>query len=115
METNYGTGTDLCGYCIEASELIVSLFRYFGYTNCKTVEGWCSFDDDSSCSDAPYDPHTWVEIENGQFYIDITADQFNTCMYRENKYPPIIFRKGLPYGMCYEEPEGWEPEDGWDE
>jgi hypothetical protein len=104
----YGAGTNLCGRCIEASELIVSMLNYFGYMNCKTVEGWCKFDDDSSCSDAPYDPHTWVEAENSKVYIDVTADQFNTCMYKENEYPGIIFRVGLPYGMCYDEPEGWD-------
>ena len=111
FEATVGTGTDLCGSCIEASELIVALIKYHGYHNCKTVEGWCSYDDDSSCSDRPYDDHTWVEIENGQYYIDITADQFNYAMYEENEYPAILFRKGLPHGMCYEEPEGWTDED----
>ena len=51
----------------------------------------------------------------GNIYIDVTADQFNYNMYKENEYPPILIHKGLPHGMCYEEPEGWEPEEGWDE
>lgn len=113
MEAKYGKGTDLCGRCIEASELIVANLKYWGCNDCKTVEGWCEFDDDSNCSDAPYDPHTWVEM--GNIYIDVTADQFNYNMYKENEYPPILIHKGLPHGMCYEEPEGWEPEEGWDE
>ena len=115
IEAIHGTGTDLCGSCIEASELIVFILKYFGYNNCKTVEGWCEYDDDSSCSDRPYDEHTWVELENGRIYVDITADQFNYCMYKSNKFAPIIMQRDLPHGMCYEEPEGWEPEEGWDE
>ena len=113
MEAKYGKGTDLCGRCIEASELIVANLKYWGCNDYNTVEGWCEFDDDSNCSDAPYDPHTWVEM--GNIYIDVTADQFNYNMYKENEYPPILIHKGLPHGMCYEEPEGWEPEEGWEE
>ena len=102
MEYRYGVGTDLCGECIEASELIAAILRYLGYADCKVVEGWCAFGDGSSCSDAPYDPHTWVELDGGTVYIDVTADQFNHFM--EFPYKPIEIRRGLPHGMVYNEP-----------
>lgn len=111
----YISDGDVAGYCIEASELIVAIFKFYGFNDCKTVEGWCQYDDDAGCSDRDYDEHTWVEILSGKYYIDITADQFNYHMYKQNEYAPIIFQMDLPHGMCYEEPEGYEPEDGWDE
>ena len=106
MEKVYGTGTDLCGQCIEATELIAATLKYFGLHNVRVVEGWCEYDDEYYGSDRPYDPHTWYEDD--YVYIDVTADQFNPGMYRENEYPPIIIRKGLPHGMTYDEPEGYE-------
>lgn len=102
MEAMYGTGTDLCGHCIEASELICEALKTFGASNAKTVEGWCCFDDESYGSDRPWDEHTWVEI--GDIYVDVTADQFNPGMYKENEFEPIVIRKGLPYCMTREEP-----------
>lgn len=111
MEYKYGTGTDLAGRCIEASELIVDNLRYWGYRDCKTVEGWCKFDDATGCSDRPYDPHTWVELNNGKVYIDVTADQFNLFMDKEFK--SIVINKGLPYGMVYNEPVEMLEEEDW--
>ena len=106
MEKVYGTGTDLCGQCIEATEIIASTLKYFGAPNIKVVEGWCEFDDEYYGSDRPYDPHTWLEVDD--VYIDVTADQFNPGMCKENEYPPIIIQKGLPHGMTYYEPEIYE-------
>ena len=103
MERNYGTGTDLCGHCIEASELLVSILQYLGFTGAKTVEGWCEFDNELCGSDRPYDPHTWVEVCGN--YVDVTADQFNTCMWEENEYPSVIVETHLPHGMRYDEPD----------
>lgn len=111
MEYNYGTGTDLCGECIEASEIIATALRFIGLKNCKTVEGWCEFDDEYYGSDRPYDPHTWVEIplpNSKPIYIDITADQFNPGMFEGTKYPPVIICNGLPHGMSYTEPVIYE-------
>lgn len=104
----YGSGTDLCGYCIEASETLQAILMFMGIHS-KTVEGWCEFDDEYYGSDRPYDPHTWLEVpsnnKNGKpLYVDITADQFNPGMYRETKYPGVILNIGLPHGMCYNEP-----------
>ena len=110
MECKYGTDTDLCGRCIEASELIVSNLKLWGIEQCKTVEGWCKFDDASGCSDRPYDPHTWVEMKGG-YYIDVTADQFNLFM--DNPYDSILIRKGLPYGIVYEEPVEMLDSEDW--
>ena len=111
MEITYGTGTDLAGRCIEASEYIKKIFKYLGYIDVETVEGWCLFDSEDYGSDVPYDPHTWVEIDQGKIYIDVTADQFNPGMFIENYYKPIIVNRGLPHGMMHNEPE--EGVDYW--
>lgn len=107
METEYGTGTDLAGHCIEASQLITTILNRFvariPNEVFKTVEGWCEYDDEYYGSDVPYDPHTWVESNTG-YYIDVTADQFNPGMCNENEFKGIIFQTGLPHGMTYTEP-----------
>lgn len=109
------TGTDLCGSCIEAAELTVACLKEYRVNNARTVEGWCRFDDDCYGSDRPYDPHTWVEIpgkdldhpEHEFYYLDVTAEQFNPGMAKENEYPPIILQPGLPHGMRHEEPQDY--------
>lgn len=109
FEDRIGTGTDLCGYCIMASELLLGIYVSLGYMG-RTVEGWCEFDDEYYGSDRPYDEHTWLElfVNNKKLYIDITADQFNPGMYKENEYPAITINMGLPHGMSYSEPVIWE-------
>ena len=111
MEISYGTGTDLAGHCIEASEYIVKILSHFGFKDARTVEGYCLWEDEYYGSDRPYDEHTWVELKGGTYYADVTADQFNPGMSKSNEYSPIILRKGLPFGMVYEEPV--EGEDYW--
>lgn len=97
-------GNDLAGKCIEASEKIVKkIFSILGI-EAVAVEGWCRYDIEDYGSDRPWDPHTWVEVPPLNLYIDVTADQFNYGMYSENDFPPVIVRKGLPFGMCYSEP-----------
>lgn len=109
FEDRIGTGTDLCGHCIRASELLLGIYVSLGYMG-RTVEGWCEFDDEYYGSDRPYDEHTWLELfaNNKKLYIDITADQFNPGMYKENEYPAITISMGLPHGMSYSEPVIWE-------
>ena len=109
FEDRIGTGTDLCGHCIRASELLLGIYVSLGYMG-RTVEGWCEFDDEYYGSDRPYDEHTWLELfaNNKKLYIDITADQFNPGMYKENEYPAITISMGLPHGMSYSEPVMWE-------
>ena len=58
-------------------EMIVDMLYDIGI-KAETIEGWCIYEDDSSCTDRCYDEHTWVECE--EYYIDVTADQFNDCM-----------------------------------
>lgn len=119
LETEVGTGTDLCGWCVEASELLMTLLGLAGIENARTVEGWCRFDDDWYGSDRPYDPHTWVSVpaaslglqSPGNYYLDATADQFNPGMFAENEYPPYVIVPDLPHGMCLDEPK----EDGGDD
>lgn len=107
FEKDYGVDTDLCGYCIEASEVVSAMLKFAGI-NSRTVEGWCEFDDEYYGSDRPYDPHTWVEIDvkssNRPIYVDITADQFNPGMYKENEFKGVTISIGLPHGMTYDEP-----------
>ena len=106
LEDKYGTGTNLTGHCIEASELVILLLKSMNYRDAKAVEGWCSFDDEYYGSDRPYDPHTWVEC--GKYYIDVTADQFNPGMWGNHQFKPVIFKVGLPHGMSYTEPVVYE-------
>lgn len=98
MENKYGPGTNLCGHCIEASEKIVNSLNELDI-QAKTVEGWCIYEDDSTCTDRCYDEHTWVEAYG--LYIDVTADQFNSCMI--NKLKPVYVGR-RPDCMVYEKP-----------
>lgn len=91
---------DLQGKCIEASEKIKELLEQQGIHS-KIIEGWCLYDDDSSCSDRCYDEHTWLELDDGT-YIDVTADQFQ--YYIDEDIPEIIIGEKPRY-MIYDEPE----------
>lgn len=103
MERVYGTGTDLAGHCIEASEYIVATLKRYG-VKARCVEGYCLWDDDTYGSDVPYDPHTWVELDTNHAYIDVTADQFNPGMYEGNEFKKIIISANRPKEMMVEEP-----------
>jgi len=94
------------GHCVIASEIVAAALKLMGFSNIRIVEGWCVYDDPSSCSDSGYDPHTWVELfyDDKFYYLDATADQFNYWMFPENRFPRVIFQKGLPYGMSREKP-----------
>lgn len=97
---------DLQGQCVLASETIAISLKFMGFGNVRTIAGWCIYDDPSSCSDAGYDPHTWVEFCHADkiYYLDVTADQFNYWMFPEHRFPSVIFKEGLPYGMSREKP-----------
>ena len=69
----------------------------------EVIEGYCIYDDDSSCTDRCYDEHTWVVV-NGDVYVDVTADQFNSCLYDCNKFPPVTIST-VPECMVIEEPD----------
>ena len=99
LEKNYGTGTDLSGRCIEASSYLEAILRIFGVTDIKQVEGYCLYEDEYYGSDRPYGEHTWVELGNGKYYLDITADQFNPAFFEEEHFKPIEFRYGTPEEM----------------
>lgn len=103
MEEKYGYLLD--GRCIEASEKIAEMLCIKSGVSVILIEGWCRFDNEAYGSDRPWAEHTWVEIPKFNLYIDVTADQFNFGMYKENEYPDVIVQEGLPYGMQYEEPE----------
>ena len=97
---------DLQGQCVFASEVIAIALKFMGLSKIQTIAGWCIYDDPSSCSDAGYDPHTWVEIwfADKIYYLDVTADQFNYWMFPEHRFPGVIFQEGLPYGMSHKKP-----------
>lgn len=105
FEKRVGTGTNLCGYCIEASEEIVERLTSFDLS-AKTVEGYVIYDDPYCGYEYMYDAHTWVEAyvvdsENKRtstWYIDITGDQFNCGRLPETKLSGIIIQQFLPYG-----------------
>lgn len=108
LEDRYGY--DLSGFCIDASEILVSRLKCELSVDANIVEGWCQFDDETYGSDRPWDPHTWVEIPAYGLCIDITADQFNYGMSVENQYPKILVQKGLAHGIRYDEPSWSEYE-----
>lgn len=95
-------GGDLAGTCIDASEEIHEKLKVLGIKS-TIIEGWCHYDDASSCSDRDYDEHTWVECEiSGQnIYVDVTADQFSYFI--DEEIPPIIVGD-KPYYMVYDKP-----------
>lgn len=99
MVSEHPDNENLCGCCVEASEEIQEMLNKENIES-ELIEGWCLYDDDSSCTDRCYDEHTWVEACG--YYIDVTADQFNSCMYKP--FPEIIVTKNRPSCMLYEEP-----------
>ena len=105
FESRYGTGQALCGLCDDASGEIVARLAADG-VSALVVDGWVLFDDEDGCTDDPFDSHTWVEIDCGgtTFVADVTADQFNSHMYAENEFPPVILSDALPYGFSYDAP-----------
>lgn len=96
---NKNVNENLYGCCICASNSIHDKLKALGIDS-TVVEGWCVYEDDSSCSDRCYDEHTWLEC-NG-YYVDVTASQFNSCMF--NDLADIIVQKEKPTCMQCEEP-----------
>ena len=98
--SKYGTETDLCGRCIEASEYLVDLLTDENIP-AKAVEGYVIYDNDENCSDRAWDEHTWVELSDGTV-VDVTVEQFNPMM--DIDYPPILIQKN-PHGYVYNKPD----------
>lgn len=86
--------------CIETSDMIIDLLSKEGI-KAHVVEGYCIYDDIYFGSDRPWDEHAWVELED-KTYIDVTADQFESGMFRD--IPEIIIGDKPEY-MVYEEPD----------
>lgn len=110
LEDKYGAD-NLYGKCIEASDKISALLEKEGIEH-DIVEGWCVYDDFSTCSDKPYDVHTWIELrDEKRTYVDVTATQFD--MFIDEEIPRVIVGK-RPYYMWYHEPTEEEMEAmGW--
>lgn len=98
--SKYGTETDLCGRCIEASDYLVDLLTDSSIP-AKAVEGYIIYDNDENCSDRAWDEHTWVELSDGTV-VDVTVEQFNPMM--DIDYPPILIQKN-PHGYVYDKPD----------
>ena len=77
LVSKYGED-NLYGKCIEASDEVLLILKNFNI-KAKSVEGWCVYDDASSCSNDPYDAHTWVEaiINDKTYMFDVTLTQFS--------------------------------------
>jgi len=102
----------LGGRCIEASDTIVDRLTVHGIKG-KAVEGWCVYDFFETCTNRPYDEHTWVEatIEGKIVCIDITATQFEP--YIDAFIPKVIIGE-KPYFLQHTEPdEAQLDEMGW--
>jgi hypothetical protein len=92
LEEKYGAD-NLYGKCIEASELLSARLNELGVPH-RIVEGWCHYDDATSCSDRDHDEHSWIETNAGT-YIDVTATQFAAFMHDE--IPNVIIGKRPSY------------------
>lgn len=104
-EDHIGTGTDLCGYCFEASEWIEEVLLRNGYESVAVVEGYVYYDDWQYGTNQRFDAHAWVEYTDdigAVWILDVTADQFNYGMDPENKFPDIVFTQGAPHGYFYQ-------------
>ncbi len=119
FEEKYGSGVNLCGKCIPASDTIVVILQSKGY-RAKTVEGYCWYERNLGyCSDAPYGEHTWVQVygltklNNKVLYVDVTGDQFN--LFLEEGYGLRNVEIGsLPYCMHKGKPSrDFMKEVGW--
>lgn len=110
FENKYGAD-NLYGKCIEASDKISALLKQENIEH-DIVEGWCIYNDFSTCTDRPYDPHTWIELrEEDRTYVDVTATQFATLI--DEEVPKVIVGK-KPYYMQYNETTEEEIEEmGW--
>ena len=97
--SKYGTDTDLCGKCIEASDYLIDLLSDANIP-AKVVEGYIIYDNDENCSDRAWDEHTWVELSD-RTVVDVTVEQFNPMM--DVDYPPILIQKN-PHGYVYDKP-----------
>lgn len=111
LENAVGTGTDLCGYCIEASEELVRRLRSIGFL-AETREGWVEYTDPHAGYQRPYDAHTWVEVVIGfdrhdyrVLIVDVTGDQFNCGRCPEDQLPGIMISPVLPKGYQYHNTE----------
>lgn len=97
--SKYGTETDLCGKCIEASDYLIDLLTDANIP-AKVIEGYIIYDNDENCSDRAWDEHTWVELSDGTV-VDVTVEQFNPMM--DVDYPPILIEQN-PHGYVYDKP-----------
>jgi hypothetical protein len=112
IEAKYGSGTDLRGKCIEASELLVK--RLKSDYKVETFEGWVQYGD-YGCevsTDTSYEAHTWVKAVIGGevFHIDVTGDQFNWGLDDEDQLDPAYIGL-LPLVMWEERPENLLDDD----
>lgn len=105
--TNKDNNDKLYGTCMDASDMIVDMLSDIGI-KAEFIEGWCSYDISSNCSDRSYDEHCWVEVKDGDklWYIDVTATQFNAFVCKE--FEPIIVTTQKPKSMLYDEPNFYD-------
>ena len=102
----YPQKTNLEGLCIESSDEIVAMLKGMGFDDVEVVEGWFLYDDCyDTYTDRPYEEHCWVVVHDDcDWYVDVTATEFNPCVYDKNKFNDIIVSQTLPHGFCMEEP-----------
>lgn len=88
-----GNGT--LGFCAFSSLAFIDTFRQFKKINttlasvkCRKVDGFFRLDK-ASKPFKKHEGHSWIEINNGEIIIDITADQFNKGMHQA--LPSVIF------------------------
>jgi len=81
-------GPDLGGFCGEASFRLRRILEAVGY-HPTTINGMVQFP--NGCGG-----HWWLELH--QRYIDITGDQFNRHLPKEDQIPKVLVR---PISQCH--------------
>lgn len=91
------------GQCILASDLISAELKKQNIPH-RIVEGWCRYNKNlDSCSDRPFDEHTWVEVQGGTV-LDVTMDQFSSFLKEET---PGVYIGPCPEFLTEDRPGSW--------
>ena len=101
-----GAGYKLAGTCVKAADILKIELEKVGIKSSKHF-GWVIYDSCDNCSGEPCAPHCYLLVHNGneKYYLDITADQFDSVIadtrgkniiLLHNKQRPSWFRKEKP-------------------
>ena len=95
---------NIMGKCIEASDKIVSDLAQYNI-KAKAIRVYCLYENFESCSDYCFEEHWLVKLRlnNQDWYIDVTMDQFQWAFYRQ--LPSIYSSTELPKFYLKKKPD----------